>query len=63
MSYDSFRKIISSLNKKGVIGIHKTGCKDKPHITTKAITVNPNIYLKGSDVNETILGLFEESKW
>lgn len=63
VSYDNLRKVVASLVKKGVIGIHKTGSIDKPNIMIKAITVNPYIYCRGSKVNKTILGLFENSKW
>lgn len=61
--YNNLRRTINSLIKKGVIGIHKTGCKDKPNAIVKAITVNPYIYTKGTNVNKTILGLFENSNW
>ena len=63
MNYDALRKQLNSLVKKGVIGIHKTGCKDKPNVLVKAITVNPYIYTKGNNVNKTILGLYENSMW
>lgn len=63
INYDALRKTITSLVKKGVIGIHKTGCKDKPNIMIKAITVNPYIFTKGNNVNKTILGLFEHANW
>jgi hypothetical protein len=63
INYDALRKTVTSLVKKGVIGIHKTGCKDNPNIMVKAITVNPYIFTKGNNVNKTILGLFEHSNW
>ena len=63
MGYEALRKQINSLVKKGVIGIHKTGCKDKPNVLVKAITVNPYIYTKGNNINETIASLFSCSKW
>lgn len=63
MNYEALRKQINSLVKKGVIGIHKTGCKDKPNTLVKAITVNPYIYTKGNNINETIASLFSCSRW
>ena len=63
IEYDSLRRTISSLVKKGVLGIHKTGCKDKPDILIKSITVNPNIYCRGNKVNKMALSLFEGSNW
>lgn len=61
--YETLRKIISSLIKKGILAISKTGCKDKPSISIKTIFVNPNIYMKGQDVNLTAIALFEGSNW
>lgn len=63
INYDALRKTVTSLIKKGVIGIHKTGCKDNPNVMVKAITVNPYIFTKGNNVNKTILGLFEHTNW
>jgi hypothetical protein len=63
INYDALRKTITSLTKKGVIGIHKTGCKNNPNVMVKAITVNPYIFTKGNNVNKTILGLFEHTNW
>lgn len=36
---------------------------DQPNVMVKAITVNPYVFCRGSKVNKTILGLFENSKW
>lgn len=63
LKYDSLQKTLNSLIKKGVVGIHKTGCRDNPNIMIKAITVNPYIFSKGKSVNKTILSLFHHSNW
>lgn len=63
IKYDALRKQISSLIKKGVVGIHKTGCKDAPNVILKAITVNPYIFSRGNNINATIAALYSESKW
>ena len=60
---DEILDLYKNLIKKGVIGIHKTGCKDNPDVMIKAITVNPYIFTKGNNVNKTILGLFEHTNW
>jgi predicted transcriptional regulator len=44
IKYDALRKTVTSLVKKGVIGIHKTGSKDNPNNIIKAITVK-SIYI------------------
>jgi len=62
-TYDAVRKIIPSLIKKGVLGVHKTGCADKPNVMIKCYTVNPHIIGKGNTINRTITGLFEKSGW
>ena len=57
------RRLLSSLIKKGVLGRHQTGCKDRPDIMNKVITCNPYIFTRGNKVNTTILSLFQDSKW
>lgn len=63
VQYENLRKVITSLTKKGVIGIHKTGSRDNPDSLIKSIIVNPYIFMRGTKMNKTILGLFEQSKW
>jgi len=62
-SYDTVRRIVPSLIRKGVLGIHKTGCLDRPNIIIKCYTVNPFIVTKGTTMDRTIIGLFEKSGW
>jgi len=63
MDYGTVRRLISSLTKKGVVGIHKTGCIEKPSIMIKVITCNPYIYVRGNDVDKMAITLFEKSGW
>lgn len=63
MNYHSLRRVMYSLNNKGVIAICKIGCKDKPSEKVTAIVVNPDLFMRGVDVNKTALGLFENSNW
>ena len=63
VNYSTIRKTISSLTKKGIIGIHKTGCRDNPNLLIKSIIVNPYIFMRGTKMNKTILGLFEDANW
>lgn len=62
INYNTFRGIITSLCKKGVLGIHKTGNKDTK-ILTKSIIVNPYILMRGNKINKTVLSLFEDTNW
>lgn len=61
--YDTLRKTINGLIKKGVIAYCKTGCRDNPKFETKAIIVNPYIYTRGIKINKTVISLFEHSQW
>jgi len=63
MKYDYGRKIIASLIKKGVLGIHKTGCIDKPKVMIKTIVANPYIFVRGIEINRVVAGLFEKTGW
>lgn len=49
-------KILSNLIKKQILGKHKTG-------RSVCFTVNPFIFMKGNRVNETLVKLFENTKW
>lgn len=63
MKYDYTRKIISSLIKKGVLGVHKTGCIDKPKVLIKTLVANPYIFVRGTEINRIVAGLFEKTGW
>jgi hypothetical protein len=63
MTHEGVRKVIVSLISKGVLGEHRTGSIDNPKIINKCITVNPYIFMKGCQMNRTIIGLFENSEW
>jgi hypothetical protein len=49
-------KLLDGLNKKQIIGKHKTG-------RTVCFTVNPFIFMKGNRVNKTLAKFFENSRW
>lgn len=61
--YKTLCRHINSLMKKGIIAITKVGNKDNPDELIEVYVANPNIYLRGCDVNKTALGLFEKSGW
>lgn len=63
LTHEGVRKVIVSLISKGVLGEHKTGSIDNPKILNKCITVNPFIFMKGKQMNRTIIGLFENTEW
>lgn len=65
MDYSVVRRLILSLKKKGVIGQHETGSINKELDTKmkKVYTVNPYIYFRGINVNETVKEFYVNSGW
>lgn len=62
--YDYAKKLMSSLQHKGVVGKHESGnilYEDVPNQIV--FTVNPYIYFRGNDINKTIYGFYETSGW
>lgn len=57
--------IMFVLKKKGIIGQHETGSINKELDTKmkKVYTVNPYIYFRGVDVNETAKEFYINSGW
>lgn len=60
ISYDNFRKTMSSLKRKEVIAVHSTGNANNE---TKWITVNPYIFFRGSRVEHWISEFYKNTKW
>lgn len=60
--YNTLKRNIYSLNKKGVINYSKEGSIDNKYVSEN-IVVNPDIYLRGYKVNKTVIALFENSGW
>lgn len=58
--YDTFRKTMSSLKKKQVIGIHDTGDIEN---SIRWITVNPYIFCRGNKVQSWICEFYKGSIW
>lgn len=65
MDYSVVRRIVSSLKKKGVIGQHETGSINRELDTKmkKVYTVNPFIYFRGVDINETVKEFYKDTGW
>lgn len=63
MDDSNVRRLISSLIKKGVLGRHVTGCKGSLSKKETAITCNPYIFTRGSEINCTTISLFANSRW
>ena len=60
--YNTLKRNILSLNKKGIINYSKEGSIDNKYVGEN-IVVNPDIYLRGCNVNQSVIGLFENSGW
>lgn len=66
MRYDRARKIMLDLKKKGVIAIAETQqvLKNENEYKTKEVyLLNPYIFFKGKDLNNTVAGIFEDTVW
>ena len=62
IKYETFRKTMTSLKNKQVIGYHTTG--DQSNGTKiKWITVNPYIYLRGTKVANWVDDFYAETEW
>lgn len=62
IKYETFRKTMSSLKKKQVIGFHNTGDPDKG-TSIKWITVNPYIFCRGIRVSKWVIEFYSTSEW
>lgn len=62
IKYETFRKTMSSLKKKQVIGVHSTGdvCDGT---SIKWITVNPYIFCRGVKVAKWVIEFYSQSEW
>lgn len=62
INYETFRKTMSSLKKKQVIGQHSTG-DSKNGTLIKWITVNPFIFCRGIEVEKWVIDFYSNSEW
>lgn len=60
IKYETFRKTMGSLKKKGVIGYHSTGSEGN---LVKLITVNPYIFLRGCKIQPWIANFYANTEW
>lgn len=62
IKYETFRKTMSNLKKKQVIGYHSTG-DSKDGTLIKWITVNPFIFCRGVKVDRWVIDFYADSEW
>ena len=62
IKYETFRKTMSSLKKKQVIGIHSTGDVVDGN-SVKWITVNPYIFCRGIKVEKWVIDFYSTTEW
>lgn len=62
VKYDTFRKTMSSLKKKQVIGFHSTGSSTSNN-AVKLITVNPYIFMRGTKIDKWVVDFYKYSEW
>ena len=64
-NYSTGKKIFSTLKKKGVIAYVETGTILSDYVgnVDKIYLVNPYIYFRGCEINETAKSVFDRSGW
>jgi len=63
VDYNVVRRIMPALVARGVICKYEVGCVENPKLKVKGYVCNPWIYMRGTVMNRTIIGLFEKSGW
>ena len=61
--YETTRKLLKSLENKGVIAVAQVGSIEKPDIKIKSIIANPYIFVRGKCQKREICGIFSDSGW
>ena len=61
--YNTLRKHISVLYKHGILAICKTGTKYNPDNIKNIIIANPDVYMRGTNINKTVISIFKEAGW
>lgn len=59
----TFKRIFYSLVDKGCVTTYKIGSMRPDEPKTTGIIVNPDIFMRGCNVNETVVGIFAKTKW
>lgn len=64
-SYNTGKKVFNSFKKKGILAYVETGTilKDYKGNIDKIYLVNPYIYFRGHEINETVKTVFDRSGW
>jgi len=63
MKYQTIRRVIPSLVRKGVIGSFRTGNINDCKTISKCYLVNPYIYFRGMDLSKSVYDLFIHTGW
>lgn len=63
MDYHKARRLITALEKKGVMGHHVTGSLYGDNGKKKVYTVNPYIFFKGNKINRAVYDYYSKSGW
>lgn len=65
LNYNTVKKVFSNLKQKGVIAYVETGTilEDCVGVPQKIYLVNPYIYFRGHDINDTAKSIFDNSGW
>lgn len=62
-NYDSFRKVITSLIKKGILQKVERQSDTYQNVTKQCLVLNPYICFRGITVNRDVKDMFSKTKW
>jgi len=63
MPYSTLSRHITVLKNNGILAICKTGTKGNPSKTHDCIIANPDVFMRGINVNKTVISIFKEAGW
>lgn len=63
LEYHKARRLITSLEKKGVMGHHVTGSLYGDNSKKKVYTVNPYIFFRGAKLNRAVYDFYSKTGW
>ena len=63
MPYSTLKKHLNVLYSVGVLAYCKTGTKGNPGLISDCIIANPDVFMRGANVNSSVVAVFRNSGW
>lgn len=61
--YNTLRKHMNVLYSNGILAYCKTGTRGNPEAISDCILANPDVFMRGIDVNASVLAVFRNAGW